>query len=333
MRRLVVLLSAATLSLVGGVIATSAVASGSTDTTVPSDAATEVHPIVGTWMHTEVGDPDDEGFTGAFLSDGVYIEVDTGNVSIGVWEATGPDTVAMTFNATNEDGSYTVRASITVDGDNLSADYTIEIHGEDAPSGQYGPGQVTGTRVVAEPTGTPVGSLDELFGSFAEGTEVVEGTAVAEGTDVAETTEAAVASSLEGRWSTGPVPIGQIRETLLEAGVTEELVDEWVSEVGSPSEFTFDLEFHDEDRFEFYLATPGSPREEAESGTFVYADGFLDLDIVGSGDTYRLAADVSSDNLQLRFIDSTETGTEADKAMHARYTIAFYTSAPFVRQP
>ena len=69
------------------------------------------------------------------------------------------------------------------------------------------------------------------------------------------------ASSLEGQWSTGPVPIGQIRETLLEAGVTEELVDEWVVEVGSPSEFTFDLEFHDEDRFEFYLATPGSPRE------------------------------------------------------------------------
>ena len=77
-------------------------------------------------------------------------------------------------------------------------------------------------------------------GGFAEGTEVVEGTAVAEATEAAE------ASSLEGRWSTGPVPIGQIRETLLEAGVTAELVDDWVSEVGSPSEFTFDLEFHDE---------------------------------------------------------------------------------------
>ena len=81
------------------------------------------------------------------------------------------------------------------------------------------------------------------------------------------------------------------------------------------------------------MATPGSPREVAESGTFVYAEGLLDLNIVGSGDTYRLAADVSNDNLQLRFIDSTETGTDADKAKHARYTIAFYTSAPFVRQP
>ena len=65
----------------------------------------------------------------------------------------------------------------------------------------------------------------------------------------------------------------------------------------------------------------------------MYADGFLDLDIVGSGDTYRFAAEVSHDSLQLRFIDSTETGTEADKAHHARYTIAFYTSAPFVRVP
>jgi hypothetical protein len=92
----------------------------------------------------------------------------------------------------------------------------------------------------------------------------------------------------------------QIRHTLLEAGVTEELADEWVSDVGSPSEFTFDLEFHDENRFEFYVATPGSPREVAESGAFVYAEGLLDLDIVGSGDTYRLAADVSSDNLQLQ---------------------------------
>jgi hypothetical protein len=91
------------------------------------------------------------------LSDGIYVEVDTGNVGIGVWEATGPDTAAMSFSETNEDGSYTVRASITVDGDNLSADYTIEIHGEDAPSGEYGPGAVTGTRVVAETMGTPVG--------------------------------------------------------------------------------------------------------------------------------------------------------------------------------
>jgi hypothetical protein len=186
MRRLVVLFSAATLSLVGGLIGTSAVASGSTDTTVPSDGAAAVHPVVGTWILTDVGGPEDEPpFTGAFLTDGIYVEVDTGDVSIGVWEATGPDTAAMMFTATDEEGSLTVRASITVDGDNLSADYTLEAQAEGAPSGEHGPGQVTGTRVAVEPMGTPVGSIDELFGSFEEGTEVTEGTAMAEATEVA----------------------------------------------------------------------------------------------------------------------------------------------------
>ncbi len=185
MRRLVILFSAATLSLVGGVIGTSAVASGGTDTTVPSEAATTVNPIVGTWLLTSVDFPDDLPFTGAFLSDGIYIEVDTGNVSIGVWEATGPDTVAMSYTATDEEGSYTVRTTITVDGDNFSADYTLEFVGEGAPSGEYGPGQVTGTRVVVEPMGTPVGSLDELFASFEVGTEVPAptDTAATEGTE------------------------------------------------------------------------------------------------------------------------------------------------------
>ena len=124
--------------------------------------------------------PRDAPFTGAFLPDGVYVEVDTGDVAIGVWEATGPDTVAMSYTSWDEEGSITVRASITVDGDNLSADYTLQFVGDVAPSGEYGPGQVTGFRAVVSPMGTPVGSLDELFSSFAEGTEVPESTAVAQ---------------------------------------------------------------------------------------------------------------------------------------------------------
>ena len=139
-------------------------------------------------------------------------------------------------------------------------------------------------------------------------------------------------AALDGHWSTGPVPIEQIRETMLQAGVTEILVDEWVVEVGSPTEYTFDLEFNGAN-FEHFQATPESPRQVGESGRFVYADGHLDLDIVNQGDTYRFTADESNDQLQLRFIDSTEQGTAEDKAKHARYTLAFYTSAPFVRQP
>jgi hypothetical protein len=203
MRRLV-LFSVATLSLVGGVIGTSAVASGSTDTTVPSDAATTESPIVGTWLLTDVGDPEDVPFTGAFLSDGIYVEVDTGDASIGVWEATGPDTVAMSYTGTDEEGSFTVRASITVDGDSFSADYTVEVVGEGAPAGEYGPGQVTGTRVVVEPMGTPVGSLEELFGGFEEegtaGTEAAPpATAATEGTEAAAppATEAAAPPATE----------------------------------------------------------------------------------------------------------------------------------------
>jgi hypothetical protein len=57
---------------------------------------------------------------------------------------------------------------------------------EGAPTGEYGPGQVTGTRVAVEPMGTPVGSLDELFAGFEEGTEPAEGTEPPEGTAVAE---------------------------------------------------------------------------------------------------------------------------------------------------
>ena len=44
------------------------------------------------------------------------------------------------------------------------------------------PAHLTGTRVVVEPIGTPVGSLEELFSELEEGTE---GTAVAEATEVA----------------------------------------------------------------------------------------------------------------------------------------------------
>ena len=68
----------------------------------------------------------DRAFTGAFIANGIYVEVDNGDVSIGVWEATGPDTVAMSYTSTDDRGNVTVRASITVDGDNVSADYTLE---------------------------------------------------------------------------------------------------------------------------------------------------------------------------------------------------------------
>jgi hypothetical protein len=102
--------------------------------------------------------------------------------------ATGATSAGLTVTEQNPPdeggGTITIRATIEVapDGQSLTADFTVEVSGiEGMPTGEYGPGSVTGTRVVVEPMGTPVGSLDELFGGFEEGTE---GTAMAEGTEV-----------------------------------------------------------------------------------------------------------------------------------------------------
>ena len=90
----------------------------------------------------------------------------------------------MSYTGTDEEGeSIVVRASVPVDGDNLSADYTLEFVGEGAPSGEYGRGQATGLRVVVEPTGTPVGSLEELVSGFNDGTDGTEGTETEDGTE------------------------------------------------------------------------------------------------------------------------------------------------------
>ena len=181
MRRLVVLFSAATLSLVGGVIGTSAVASGSTDTTVPSDAAMAVHPIIGTWDLTVVEDPESP-FVATFAADGNFVQVEEGEVSLGVWEPMGPTTAALTITqpippeeiSGVEGASFIIRATFEVatDGQSLTADFTIEPAGmEWIPTGtEYGPGHLTGTRVVVQPMGTPDASLEELF-SDEEGTE------------------------------------------------------------------------------------------------------------------------------------------------------------------
>lgn len=139
-------------------------------------------------------------------------------------------------------------------------------------------------------------------------------------------------SPLDGRWSTGAIPIAQIKATLLHAGVTNDLADQWIVEVGSPTEYTFELEFTGE-YFDHYETTPAMARNLGESGTYIYTDGELRLNIVDHGDTYRMAAELSGDQVQLRYLDSTETDTEQDKAKHVRFLIAFYTSAPFVRQP
>jgi hypothetical protein len=155
----------------------------STVESTPAAASTQGHPLVGAWVLADESDPEGPtSFLSAFSSDGIYTQVEGDATGVGAWEATGSNTAALTFveQFPEEEGGggLTVRASIEVapDGQTLTADFTIEFTGEGAPPGQYGPGTVTGTRISVEPMGTPAGSLEDLFASFAEGTEVPTGT-------------------------------------------------------------------------------------------------------------------------------------------------------------
>ena len=127
MRRFVVSLSAATLLLVGGVIAGSAGAgsAGLPESVPPSEpgvatseapattgadvasteasatteiasaptqgaASTEGHPLVGAWILVDTADPDSPPFLSSFSAGGIYHQSDfDGLGGIGVWEATG----------------------------------------------------------------------------------------------------------------------------------------------------------------------------------------------------------------------------------------------------
>jgi hypothetical protein len=137
-------------------------------------------------LDTDTADPTNPPTLASFGVDGIYSQVEAdGTVGLGAWQATGPRTADMTFHglATDETGEsiglFTVRAAIEVaaDGMSLTATYTVEqIPAGGSSTGQYGPGQVTGTRIAVEPMGTPVGSLGDLFGQFEEGGATPEAT-------------------------------------------------------------------------------------------------------------------------------------------------------------
>jgi hypothetical protein len=147
---------------------------------VAQDTSTEGHPLVGTWL-ADTETEDDEGASEVFIftSDGGYTQVDPdGEVLLGAWEATGANTANLTIVSYETDengdnaGSIKVRASIEVgaDGDSFTAQYTLEVTDPDGASmGEAGPASATGTRLQVEAPGTPVMTMDELFGAL-EGT-------------------------------------------------------------------------------------------------------------------------------------------------------------------
>ena len=155
---------------------------------------------------------------------------------------------------------------------------------------------------------------------------------VASPSEIPSSASASSGAELEGRWTTGPVPIADIKAAMNAAGIAAADVDAWVTEVGSPAQFSFVLEFTGQ-RFTHSWETPESPMELGEAGTFTLSGTEL---VLANGeapniDTYTFEASLSGDELSLRWVASTEEGTSADKEHHRRYTVAFYCSAIFKR--
>ena len=63
----------------------------------------------------------------------------------------------------------------------LTATFTLALLGDAPPAGiEYGPGSVTGQRMVVEQMGAPAGSLNDLFASFSGDTGGSQPTETAE---------------------------------------------------------------------------------------------------------------------------------------------------------
>jgi hypothetical protein len=127
-------------------------------------------PLVGAWeLQTQAGNPSNPPSVAVFHPDGTYYESDAdGSDGAGTWQMTGPNTAILTiiFHGTDEKGNYVaqikVRATVTLDasGNSFTAPYTLEFTSPDGKStGQLGPVTATGTRIMAEAPGTPVGPV------------------------------------------------------------------------------------------------------------------------------------------------------------------------------
>lgn len=164
-----------TLSLVAllvGLVLTAAllVTPGSSAGATQATPTMATSPLVGAWeLQTQAGNPANPPSVAVFHPDGTYYESDAdGSDGAGTWQMTGPTTAILTivFHGTDAKGNYVarivVRATVTVDasGTSFTAPYTIEfITPAGQSTGQLGPVTATGTRIVAEAPGTPVGPV------------------------------------------------------------------------------------------------------------------------------------------------------------------------------
>lgn len=157
----------------GGVALAAAARLGAQGATPPADGA---HPFVGVWMVSTEGD-DAPPELAVVTADGGFIDyTGEGELNIGVWAPTGDSTADLTLRGLipGEGGMFVIRVSVEVDasGESFTAPYTTEVVDADGKgTGQYGPSTATGTRLMAEPMGEPVGTLEDLFGQFEGGDE------------------------------------------------------------------------------------------------------------------------------------------------------------------
>jgi hypothetical protein len=138
------------------------------------------------------------------------------------------------------------------------------------------------------------------------------------------------AESLDGVWSTGPVPIEDIRAAMLAAGLGEKAVDGWIKDQLSPPEISFELRFDSPD-FSHSREDVHFPLAVDESGTYAFAEGQLRLSLPDLGDAYVFDVRLSDRTLSLELVGQKETGTSENLKTHLLDTTALYASAPFVR--
>ena len=119
---------------------------------------------------------------------------------------------------------------------------------------------------------------------------------------------------------------------MLSADLEPDAVEGWIEEQGSPSEFTFELRF-DSPTFSHYEANPNMQMQLGETGTYEFDGDQLRLSIADEGDVYVFDVTLAGQTLSLDLADQTEHGTAENLATHRLYTIAFYSSAPFLRKP
>lgn len=137
-----------------GVLVSSPLAGTAQDATPESGQ----HPLVGAWVvDPETSDPSNPPSFDIFMADGTMVNVGSDGTSIGVWEATGPNTAIFTFNGLlgdqGSEGMFVIRGDVEVaaGGQSFTGAHSFSMltpNGEVAAS-FMGSGSM-GTRMVAE---------------------------------------------------------------------------------------------------------------------------------------------------------------------------------------